>query len=290
MSGTVNISRDIWQDTAFKAQPFTEREAFVWLIMEASYRPRQKRIGNVSVDLERGQLASSVRFMAEAWSWQKSTVDRFLKRLENRDMIGTDSGTGISVITICKYNEYQNATSDSGTDKFEKRDSSGTAAGQQRDKPNKGLIPDAIKKEEAKASSAISHPEVSQHFADFWDAYPHRNGQKKNRKGAEVAFAKVVKSGVDVAQIAAGVASMRNAPDVLRGFARDPTTWLNQQGWTDEIPEQTSFSNGSHYDQRTANNSPAQRRPGSGSGTIDAFAAVAARYGDPSQRNGGAGG
>ena len=130
MSGTVNISRGIWHDTAFKPEPFTEREAFMWIIMEASYKPRQKRVGNVTVDLERGQLATSVRFMCEAWDWSKSRVDRFLKRLEKRDMIGTDSGTGINVITVCKYDDYQNAPRDSGTPKNEKRDSSGTAAGQ----------------------------------------------------------------------------------------------------------------------------------------------------------------
>jgi len=73
------------------------------------------------------------------------------------------------------------------------------------------------------------------HFPDFWEAYPHRNGAKKNRKGAEVAFSKALKTATPE-QIAAGVEMMRNAPDVLRGFSRDPTTWLNQQGWTDDIP------------------------------------------------------
>ena len=130
MSGTVNISRDIWGDTAFKDQPFTEREAFIWMIMEASYMARDRRIGNVAVRLQRGQLATSIRFMSEAWGWTKSTVDRFLKRLEKRDMIGTESGTGINVITICNYDEYQSAQNGSGTAKSEKRDSSGTAAGQ----------------------------------------------------------------------------------------------------------------------------------------------------------------
>jgi DNA replication protein DnaD len=120
MSGTVNISRGIWSDTAFKDQPFTEREAFMWMVMEASWKPREKRVGSVVVQLNRGQLAASVRFMADAWNWQKSTVDRFLKRLENRDMIGTASGTGVNVITICKYNDYQSAPSDSGTPKKQK--------------------------------------------------------------------------------------------------------------------------------------------------------------------------
>ena len=130
MTGTVNISRDIWQDAAFKSEPFTEREAFMWLIMEASWKPREKRVGNITVKLERGQLAASVRFMADAWGWQKSTVDRFLKRLKNRDMIGTAGGTGVNVVTIRKYNEYQSAPKQGGTAKTpqagRQRDSSGT--------------------------------------------------------------------------------------------------------------------------------------------------------------------
>jgi hypothetical protein len=153
VSGTVNISRGIWSDTAFKDQPFTEREAFMWMVMEASWKPREKRVGSVVVNLERGQLASSIRFMADAWNWQKSTVDRFLKRLENRDMIGTASGTGVTVITICKYSEYQNAPSDSGTPKKEK-------AGQQRDSSgtneNKGLIPEARREEDTDVSLQVS--------------------------------------------------------------------------------------------------------------------------------------
>lgn len=155
MSGTVNISRRIWHDTAFKAEPFTEREAFMWIIMEASYKDRKKRVGNIAVNLSRGQLATSVRFMCEAWGWSKSRVDRFLKRLENRDMIGTDSGTGVNVITVCKYDDYQSKPNASGTEGSKKRDSSGTAAGQQRDKPNKGLIPDAIQEKE---DTSVSFP------------------------------------------------------------------------------------------------------------------------------------
>jgi hypothetical protein len=132
MSGTVNIARSLFLDEAFKDQPFTEREAFMWLVMEASWKDRTKRVGLVVIDLKRGQLAASIRFMADAWGWEKSTVDRFIKRLEKRDMIGTDSGTGISVITIRKYNDYQGAPTATGTGEIEKRDRSGTPAGQTR--------------------------------------------------------------------------------------------------------------------------------------------------------------
>jgi hypothetical protein len=185
MSGTVNISRRIWADTAFKIEPFTEREAFVWMVMEASYKPREKRIGNVVVELNRGQLATSIRFMCEAWDWSKSRVARFLKRLENRDMIGTESGTGINVITVCKYDEYQNTPNESGTDKIKKRDSSGTAAGQQRDKPNKGLIPEAIP--EAKKDKKAYAPLANAKGADEGNSDITAKPKKPSNRGSRLS-------------------------------------------------------------------------------------------------------
>jgi hypothetical protein len=273
MSGTVNIARTIWHDAAFKSEPFTEREAFMWMVMEASYMPREKRVGTIAVNLERGQLATSVRFMCDAWGWSKSRVDRYLKRLENRDMIGTASGTGINVITICKYDEYQNAPSASGTAKKEKRDSSGTAAGQQRDKPNKGLIQDAISRDTIVSLARKPKPE---RFEDFWNQYPHRNGAKKGKAKARQKYERLVASGVSEHEIITG--AMRYATDrqVVEGYAKDPTTWLNNEGWTDDIePAQPSRanSNGSGTGQRSS--------------MVDAFAAVAERR---SRDAGGGGG
>jgi hypothetical protein len=126
----VNIARDLWADTAFADEPFSEREAWVWMICEASWKRREKRIGGTVVETERGQFAASVRFMAEAFKWSKSRVHRFLDRLKNRDMIGTASGTGILVVTIRNYDKYQSGAEASGTlrerDTGQQRDSSGT--------------------------------------------------------------------------------------------------------------------------------------------------------------------
>jgi hypothetical protein len=116
--------------------------------MEASYKPRERRILNTTAHTDRGQLFVSVRFMAEAWDWSKSTVDRFLKRLEKRDIIKIESGTGGNIITVCDYDEIQNTPNYNGTasghDAGQQRDTGGTAAGQQRDKPNIDSIPDEI--------------------------------------------------------------------------------------------------------------------------------------------------
>lgn len=72
-------------------------------------------------------------------------------------------------------------------------------------------------------------------FDDFWQAYPHRNGVKKGRKPAEVKFAAAVKRGVKAEAIIAGAKAAHAHPDVVRGYARDPATWLQQEGWSDEF-------------------------------------------------------
>lgn len=183
MSGTVNISRDIWDDAAFKTEPFTEREAFVWMIMEASWKSREKRIGTATVALERGQLASSIRFMADAWGWSKSAVDRFLKRLENRDMIGTATGTAFTLITIRKYNEYQGSPADSGTPKNEK-------AGQQRDSSGtnykKGLIPEKKDMDANASSVGAEQDDCIRHFNETAErvGWPKVQVVSKERRAA----------------------------------------------------------------------------------------------------------
>lgn len=117
-----------------------------------------------------------------------------------------------------------------------------------------------------------------QDFQDFWDAYPHRQGKKKNRKGAETAFGRAVKDGATIAEIAAGVEAMHRDPDVIRGYARDPTTWLNQRGWTDEIPEQPKGPTDEQGNSGIHSGRGADRRPsGPHHGMVAAFADVAAR-------------
>jgi hypothetical protein len=121
VSGTVNIARSIFDHELFADQPLTEREAWIWLIMEASWKPRKKRVGDYIADLARGELAASVRFMAGAWKWTPAKVQRFMKRLQVLDMISVKTDTGVSVITICNYDEYQSQNKAADTDAIQER-------------------------------------------------------------------------------------------------------------------------------------------------------------------------
>jgi hypothetical protein len=101
------VDRRVFDHPMFAREPFTEREAWVWLIAEAAWRPCRKRTGSAIISLARGELSHSIRFMAEAWQWHRARVERFLGRLKTETMVRTRVETGVTVISICKYAEYQ---------------------------------------------------------------------------------------------------------------------------------------------------------------------------------------
>lgn len=163
---------------------YSRREAWLWLLAEAAWKPRKVgRIG-ATIELERGQLAHSIRFMANAWGWSKSAVERFLARLKTGTMIETATGTGLVVITVCNYGDYQRlGLPDRDSNRDSNRDTTGTAAGQTR---NIQSIKEDILSETV--GSDLAKPEgkgrrkanaYTPEYEAFWKAYPSTIGQTK---------------------------------------------------------------------------------------------------------------
>lgn len=110
--GVIAIDRGLFGHGRFADEPFTEREAWIWLIGEAAFRQHYRRVAGARVALQRGQLAHSYRFMADRWKWSEASVRRFIKRLSVTDgdddaMLDAHSDAGITVVTIRNYDSYQ---------------------------------------------------------------------------------------------------------------------------------------------------------------------------------------
>jgi hypothetical protein len=109
MNGLFFIGRSIFDDTKqFKDEPFTEREAWMWMVGSAAWKPEKVTVKGVIIHLNRGQLSHSTRFMATKWQWSESKVRRFIKRRKNDAAIDAVSDAGQLVITICNYERFQN--------------------------------------------------------------------------------------------------------------------------------------------------------------------------------------
>jgi hypothetical protein len=117
--GYIAMPRSIFTDPAFADEPFTEREAFLSLAADAVYKPLQVRLRRGAVELQRGQLLASTRFLAARWGWQEARVRRFLNRLSRRSANGAlndaqndayidaQPTAGGTIITIRHYDHFQ---------------------------------------------------------------------------------------------------------------------------------------------------------------------------------------
>ena len=130
--GVFAVARKLYDpnDDFFGGEAYSKRDAWQWLIAKAYFRPGTVKVrtgrGHVLVELDRGQLCHSRSFMATSWGWTEKRVRVFLDALERREMIartrgqqsteetskkgqhkGQQEGQLRSVISICKYCEYQ---------------------------------------------------------------------------------------------------------------------------------------------------------------------------------------
>ena len=87
--GTFSVARDIWDHPVLSCkEPFTKREAWMWLLSAAAWKPYKHGDCGRIVSLERGEFCHSIRFLERKWDWLPGRVERFLKTLEKYDKIG----------------------------------------------------------------------------------------------------------------------------------------------------------------------------------------------------------
>jgi len=113
--GYFAVHRSVWDNDIFEPAPFGEREAWLWLISSAAWKPCKVRVGNQMVPLNRGQLMFATRFLAKKFKWSHTTTVRFLNLLESETMIGTQATRHGTLITICNYDKYQLSGNGDGT-------------------------------------------------------------------------------------------------------------------------------------------------------------------------------
>ena len=219
MSGWFAVKRGITSHPIFYKRP---DRAFVWLWMleTAAYKDTRQDAAGKPVEVKRGQVLTSYRQIEAATGVGIQVVRTLIKLLQTERAVNTDASNGRMLITICNYEKYQSASKACNTaPNTEPTQRQHTKETREQDNKRTPLPP---KGEDAG-------------FQAFWDAYPHRAGAKKNRKGALAKWSAAIKRGVTAGTLMAGVDRMRTDPAVVRGFARDAVTWLNQEGWTDEV-------------------------------------------------------
>lgn len=117
------VARSIFDHEFFKStDPFSRREAWLWLLCFAAWRPDGRRNKHGVFHNERRQLSITQRELGAAWNWSQAKVRRFLDRLaeDERIVLGkvraasktgaenaSEKGYERTLITICNYDKFQ---------------------------------------------------------------------------------------------------------------------------------------------------------------------------------------
>lgn len=203
---------------------FSEWEAWQWMIKEAGWKERVRVVGNSAIKLHRGEFISSVRFMAQAWGWKKSTASNFIKLLQDVGRIAGQRETAEgTVYLLVNYDGFQGGFDSERTESW-------TDDGQIVDKP--WTQTRTNKKQYNKNNIDTSATDLL--FDAIWHEYPRKVGKTK----ALQAWRKAIVRG-DPKAIEAGIyryTAYVNAMQTEQRFIKHLSTLINSGEWQDEYP------------------------------------------------------
>ncbi len=136
----IPISRRIFEHPFWcEDRVFSRFEAWLDIVQSARFEDTKQLIGNRFIEVKRGQMLVSLRFLAGRWQWSTKKVNSFLDLLIQDKMIikETPKETGQTVITICNYDKYNFISQELETEKKQQGNTKETARKQQGNKINK---------------------------------------------------------------------------------------------------------------------------------------------------------
>ena len=107
MSGWIKVYRQMVEDGVYFSEKFTRFQAWLDLLLLAEYKPRTLYIRGNKIELKRGQLAVSIRTLSNRWQWGVNKVQSFLTDTQNAGKIDIQNNNIVNIITVCKYDIYQ---------------------------------------------------------------------------------------------------------------------------------------------------------------------------------------
>lgn len=255
MSGYYLMHRGWRDNSVFAPEPYTEREAWEWLIEQAAFADRQERLGRQMVDLQRGQVALSIRPLAKAWQWSKSRVQRYLAKLAGVGMVGTVEALDGTILTICNYETYQDPTlsraGNAGTPAGQRTGrQAGREAGQRTTSSTQAeprLFDSGTGNAGTAGGTAAGTPrgtelrmkggkepngDSDRLFEQWWSEVPRKVGKGQARTAFRSALGK--------APFDTLLAGIRRYQAEREGqedrYTKHPATWLNGECWADDAP------------------------------------------------------
>lgn len=266
--GKFVVARSIWHDPALsQTEPMSQREAYLWMIGNASWEPRVISGPKGSIHLSIGELSHSIPYLEEAFGWTSKKVRNFLDKIgqaEGRSegqaegqaegqLLSYRMESGQRVIRVCNYEEIQSFVEAGSVVDFAERAGkrAGQGAGQGAGKgapkrtPFKTPSETPLKQDNpsprAQGSGSSVSPEYSEGFEEWYATFPNRKGKGEANKAYIRALKKTTHE-----ELMTATANMvrwrenqfkaqQQNPRHFVPECKHPATWLNQECWHDEL-------------------------------------------------------
>lgn len=210
-----------WRDHhLFKNQPYSDGEAWEYLIANANFVPTKYRQANKVYDVERGNLATSYRSLGEKWKWSTNKVIRFLRLLEKEKMISLKTEHNFLQINVVNYDTYQNPIQEKETL---------TEHGRNTDGDRKKTKTNTNVNNINNLNNSFVPPTIDSNFEIFWERFPR---QRRGDRGKAFSAWRVALTKSTAEEILHGLDAYIGSDEVRDGFAKGAAAWLNDSRWT----------------------------------------------------------
>lgn len=188
---------------------------FIDLLLDANYE--DSKVGFEVI--KRGQVLTSLNRMHENTGLSVKQIRTSLSKLEKSGEIGKQTTNRYTIITINKYNDYQE---------------------QGKQMTNKGQTKGNIKKEinkNKKNKKEINNIyTLVQEFEYLWSIYPKKQG----KTDAEKKYCKYRKEGITYEEVLQGLENYNSyikRKGIEQRYIKNGSTWFNQKCWNDDYTD-----------------------------------------------------
>ena len=115
-------------------ETFSRGQAFIDLLLMVAYADHKVMSQGKMIDLKRGSMVTSIRYLADRWRWSKDKTMHFLNDLEADGTIKKVSDTKRTVLTIVNYEKYQGLATSDRTQNGRETDTDRTRNGQTKER------------------------------------------------------------------------------------------------------------------------------------------------------------
>ncbi len=129
--GWIHLHRKIQDCILWESpEPFDCRSAWIDLILLANHEDKRMIFDGQPITVKKGQRITSVRVLAQRWHWGNNKTLKYLRMLEEENMIVRDSDKRRTLLTIVNYDVYNDTINTDeytdGTETEQQRNTDGT--------------------------------------------------------------------------------------------------------------------------------------------------------------------